>query len=408
MAKSDVSDLVDAYEFGSTYPVVSVPSPGPTTGATPGGSAAPSQLQQIVNQALQGVLGRSFKEGDHRSFRAALEISFEYKEEAGMPSYQWKPRAYPSVGATDVGGGISGAQFSLVSFANSLHQTAATLIDNLQSLVPDVDEENFGAAKSIFVTAWNEFIGELSREGGPRAPRANSLDESIFSVAEDGTATGHLVRLGNLLGVLPGDDDTTTLGKDRRLEFQRTNVVTSEEEGYLTNFIALTDYYLAVSNSWRTYFTTFFKEQRDLGGRLLLIERQLAVIEDGVNEIFVAMDSVNIDQAERLVTIINFTGDDNMSVEDYLTWVASFASREAPQLLRDGGKLGVLAIVPTAQKLRNLTGQLINKCVAIRNMRGEVSESGLPNQFGHARVINPLRELERYLKTLVDTADLEF
>lgn len=410
MAKDDanavrIEGLADAVEFGSTYPVLAVP-PGQAGGTS--GAAAPSQLQQLVTQAIQGVLGRSFKQGDFRSFKAALEVSFEYKEVSGRSTYEWKPRAYPSVGATDIGGGISGAQYSLVSFASSLHQTAAGLIDNLHSLVPDVDEENFEAAKAIFVTAWDEFVGELAREGGARPPRANALVQSIFDPV---TGTGHLVRLGSLLGVLDATEDDGEITVDvsnGRFGFLRDNVVTSEEEGHLTSFIALSDYYFAVANSWKFYFDTFFKEKKDLGGRLLDIERQLAVIEDGVNEVLVAMDSVNVDQSERLVIVINFTGDDNMTVEDYLSWVASFASREAPQLIRDGGKWGVKAIAPIASKLHNLTGQFIGKCEAIKRMAGTESESGLPKQFGHSRVLDPLHELKRYLGALREAAQSDF
>jgi hypothetical protein len=413
-------------------------------------------LQQLVTQAIQGVLGRSFKPGDSRSFKAALEVSFEYKETGGRPGYEWKPRAYPSVGATDLGGGISGAQFSLVSFASTLHKQAEPLIDGLKSLIPEVDEENFEAARSIFNTAWDEFIGELSREGGARPARANALAASIFSEVVDitlfkrktpppqdpstpapklaaskrtrsrsalltgeggdeGVATGHLVRLGALLGVIDAelDDDTGVYTVDivnGRFEFTRDNVVTSEEEGYLTSFIALTDYYFAVANSWQFYFDTFFKEKKDLGGRLLDIERQLAVIEDGVGEVFVAMDSVNVDQAERLVIIIYFDDDEDMSVEDFLSWIASFASSEAPELLSEGGKWGVQALVPTVRKLHNLTAQFINRLEGdtIADAQRRPKGSKLPKQFRHSRVLDPLNELERYLQALLDTAKSDF
>lgn len=470
MAENNFEKLADAYEFGSTYPVTTTPSSGAT--GTTATTTAPSQLQQLVTGAIQGVLGRSFKPGDHRSFKAALEVSFEYKEVEGRPTYEWKPRAYPAVGATDLGGGVSGAQYSLVSFASTLHRQAEPLIEGLHSLVPDVDEENFEAARAIFKTAWDEFVSELAREGGARPPRANALSASIFSEVEEldafgrrvrrqppsqdgatttttttatpppasakqsagtknaaskrarnaqlgddeteGKAAGHLVRLGALLGVIDAEfhEETGAFTVDivnGRFEFTRENVVTSEEEGYLTNFIALTDYFFAVANSWQFYFNTFFKEKKDLGGRLLDIERQLAVIEDGVNEVFVAMDSVNVDQSERLVININFDGDDDMSVEDFLSWIATFASSEAPELLTEGGKWGVQALVPTVAKLHNLIVQFINKLERRRGAEVSTrSKSGLPKQFSHSRVLDPLNELERYLEALLETAKSDF
>lgn len=399
----DFTELVKAFEFGSTYPVATVPAQP----AGPGYGAAPtSNLQQLVMDALQGVLGRSFKPGDYQSFRAALEVSFEYKQVSGQPVYQWKPRAYPAVGSTDIGGGVSGAQYSLVTFANSLHGQTKPLLDGLHSLDAGVDEEELKAAKAIFSTAWDELVDELSREGGPRASRADALARGIFDPTSPEfqkpvpnlELVGSLIRLGVELDMiktvtpLPG-----TLGG--KIEFDRSKIVTSDEEGYLTNYIALTDYYFAVAQAWQNYRATFLG--KDLGSGLFLIERALAVVEDGVNEVYVAMDSVNVDQSERLVIPIGFPPpDENLTVEDFLSWIASFASREAPEVIREGGKRGLEAIIPTADKLRALTVGFVK--LVYHPPKGGPR---LPRQFKHSRVLNPLDELARYLETLVTQAN---
>ncbi|HKG13278.1 MAG TPA: hypothetical protein VKB12_08060 [Pyrinomonadaceae bacterium] len=386
--------LTAAQEFGDTYPSVAVASGPPLSSGS--ASSAPSQLQQLVTQAIQGVLGRTFKPGDHRSFRAALEVSFEYKEVSGRPSYEWRPRAYPSVGASDIGGGVSGAQYSLVSFATSLHEKAGPLIDSLHSLDSNVDEEEFDAAAAIFETAWDEFVGELSREGGPRASRADALAESIFDPATP--TQGHLYHLGEQLGMISDVASNTSASTlTGQFEFDRSGVVTSEEEGYLTSFITLTDYYFAVVRAWENYRDTFLG--KDLGSGLLLIERALAVVEDGVNEVYSAMDSVNVDQSERLVIPIGFAAPDNgLTIEDFLSWIASFASGEAPELIREGGKRGVAAIIPTAEKLSILLKNFVGL------IRAPAAGSLLPSQFRHARIVNPLDELGRYLQALVQQA----
>ena len=379
--------LAAAHEFGDTYPSITLPASAPSGPAGSASSGSTSSLQNLVTQAIQGVLGRSFKPRDHRTFRAALEVSFEYKEVSGRPAYEWKPRAYPSVGATDIGGGVSGAQYSLVSFAASLHEQADPLIDGLHSLDANVDEEELGAAQAIFETSWDQFVDELSREGGPRSSRANELAKSIYNPA---TNTGHLITLGRQLGV----------GK---IVFDRTRVVTSEEEGYLTNFIALTDYYFAVVQAWENYRDTFLG--KDLGSGLLLIERALAVVEDGVGEVYSAMDSVNVDQSERLVILVGFPyPDGGLTVEDFLSWIRSFASAEAPELIREGGKRGVAAIIPTASKLSGL----VTTFISVINNPPITSPPTppLPKQFRHSRVINPLDELGRYLQTLVHQATM--
>ena len=353
-------------------------------------------------------------------------------------SYQWRRILF------------SGAQFSLVSFAKGLHEKTEPLIDDLHSLDEAGDEEELEAAKAIFSTNWDEFVDELSREGGPRSSRADTLAKSIFDparVAGGLEQAGSLIRLGVELGLVIGVE-TIQGSLVGRILFDRSRVVTIEEEGYLTNYIALTDYYFAVAKAWENYKATFLG--KDLGSGLLLIERSLAVVEDGVNEVYAAMDSVNIDQAERLIISVGFAApeDQDLTVEDFLSWIYSFATREAPALIRDGGRLGIKAIVPTAQKLSALTDdfiKLIKPVVAttpvppVETVRATTpaattkgskragtpaaepagtppTNSGtgftlltklpLPEQFSHARVRHPLSELQRYLAELARQADL--
>jgi hypothetical protein len=399
---TNFDDLVKAFEFGSTYPSV---TPTGQQAGVPSGGAPTSNLQQLVTQALQGVLGRSFRPGDHASFKAALDVSFEYKRVGDKDVYTHKPRAYPAVGSTDIGGGVSGAQYSLVSFATGLHEKTEPLIDDLHSLDEAGDEEELEAAKAIFSTNWDEFVDELSREGGPRSSRADTLAQSIFNpdAVQVGRGVnleqvGSLIRLGVELGMVSRVEPAlnSLVG---RIVFDRTGVVTSEEEGYLTNYIALTDYYFAVVQAWQNYKSTFLGT--DLGSGLLLIERALAVVEDGVNEVYIAMDSVNIDQPERLVITIGFNSpDQDLTVEDFLSWIQSFASREAPALIRDGGRLGIQAIIPTARKLETLTRRLLELIQPASRTSGS-----LPEQFSHARVRHPVSELQRYLAELVRLAE---
>ncbi len=413
----DFDKLAKAYEFGNTYPGFAPVSA--EQGTTTPGVVAPSQIQQSVIQALQGVLGRSFKQGDVRSFRAALEVSFEYKEVSGRSTYQWKPRAYPSMGATDIGGGISGAQYSLVSFATGLYEKTVPLMDQLSSLIADADPEEVEAAKAIYRSVWTEFINELSREGGPRAARANDLSTNLFKRFDDESANGHIVRLGRLLGMIEveKDDKNKARLKDGRLKFTRRHVVTTEEEGNLTNFISLSDYFFAVDRSWDNYRNNFF--QQDLGTGLLTLERQLAVLEESINEVYVAMDSVFVDQAQRLALLIDFDNFKDVSVEDFLSWIASFASTEAPELIREGGKWGVEAILPTAQTLLDLVSQfvfrigaIVDETVASGKKRGSPAGTAagqgppltLPPAFNHGRVLNPLTEVELYLSQVISTA----
>jgi hypothetical protein len=383
--EQNLDEFRKAVNFGNTYPAAqnATLSAGPTLGPGP-----TSNLQQVVSQTLQGVLGRSFKPGDTESFKAALDVSFEVEEIGGKDVFTHVPRAYPSIGATDMGAGISGAQYSLVSFAKGLHEQTQPLIRNLHSLNANVDDQEFEATKSIFMTAWDELIAELSREGGPRASRADALASSIFN----DTGAGHLTDLGNQLGVIKG----VLPAPNRKIDFDRGKVVTKEEEGFLTNFIALSDYYFAVAQAWINYSATFFA---DLGTGLLKIERVLAVVGAAVNEVYAAMDSVSIDEHERLVIVIGLPAPNSqLTIEDLLSWISSFVSREAPQLIRDGGKRGITAIIPTAGTLKTLVGAFVTKISKGTPVVQKVPP--LPTQLNHDRVLNPLIELQQYLERL--------
>lgn len=427
ISPDQLQKLLDALQFGNTYPGFAPVSPSEQGGPA---SSPPSALQQRVVSALQGVLGRTFKEGDYRSFRVALEASFEVKEVGGRQTYEWKPRAYPLTGGSDLGGGISGAQYSLVSLANVLYEQTTDLVDNLYSLIPDVDEEQLDAARAVFRTTWSEFINELGREGGPRVQRADALSDSMFEVRIDQagksgqvpTAKGHLVRFGRLLGMVSVDvvdkDLFNKISADITLAprlvsnsaptdrpvITRFNVLTTEEEENLTNFIALIDIYLTVRQSWRSYRDTFLQAsvERDLGTGLLSLERLFAVLEESVSEVYIAMDSVNVDQAERLVLPADPDDPTGIKVEDLLSWVSTFASTEAPGLVRDGGKWGVEAVLDTTKKLRALADRFLgwlSGTLPVQTLRPDP-----PPAFRHTRVTNPVNEMSKYLKLIEDTA----
>lgn len=409
-APFDLSDLViDELQNIGTFP---------TLGAalSTGGGAAATPLQRTVEQALQAVLGRLPRSGDHRSFVAALNMSFTYKEApSGGGRYEWTPRTY--IGKTDLGGGVTGAQASLVTFARSAYDNSITLLDDLESLVTDADEEEVEASKTIVRSLWTEFVNELGKEGGPRAARADSLSSALLGTEDSAIepftdpASCQLTRLGVLLGMVETEDGEPIIDGGRP-RISRDFVVTTAEETNLTNFVSMSDYMYSAQAAWNNYVLNFF--QKDLGTGLVLMARLLSVLAETVDEVYSAMDSVYVGPAERLTIRVGIESK-SLSVEELLSWVHTFATEEAPRLIQDSGRLGVEAIIPTAELLRDLMDAFLRRVQAgARERAGRRSgESGtsrreeanaLPVGLLQLRVLNPIKDVFRYLDALVKQA----
>jgi len=409
------------------------PALGSTQPSGGRGGAAPAPLQRTVEQALQAVLGRLPRSGDHKSFVAALNMSFSYKESAGgHGQYEWTPRTY--IGRTDLGGGVTGAQASLVTFARSAYDNSLPLLDHLEPLPPETDEQEVAASLAIVRSLWTEFVNELGREGGPRAARADSLASTLLGEAGSPTSTANcqLTRLGILLGMIKTDPKTgaaviDTIANRGRPEISRRFVVTAEEETNLTNFVSMSDYMYSAQAAWKNYLQNFF--QKDLGTGLVLLARLFSVLAETVDEVYSAMDSVYIGPAERLTIRVGVPGKD-LSVEELLSWVHTFATEEAPLLIQDGGRRGVEAVVPTATLLRQLIAQFfvnvrreaedrvrkdndfdefLEDLLRPRQQQVTVlpappTPQALPVGMTQPRVLNPLKDVYRYLDEVVRTA----
>lgn len=337
--------------------------------ATAAGAPGTGSLQSVIDRTLRELLGRSAKQSDPKSFVQALNQTFSVNIVEGHTEWTVNPRTF--AGQSDLGGGVTGAQASLVVFANSALEQSTPLIETLYSLIPEADEQEVEAARLILLSEWTEFVEELATEGGPRAARADDL------IAR--TQRFHLPNFGKLLGVL-----------DNQGRITRENVVTIEEEQNLTSFITIRDYINSVGASWTNYSRDFFQE--DLGTGLVLLSRRSSVVAESVNEVYAAMDSVFVGPAERLsarvkLSLTGFTHD--MVVEEILTWVQSFAAEDAPMLIQEGGLRGIEAMLPSIDILRNVVRSLIGLI--------ETQKAELPRGLQHPRVKNSLDELADYL-----------
>lgn len=387
-----------------------------TVGGTPSatrGMLTAGPLGQVVEGAIQQVLGWKPRNDDPKGFVGALTQSFKATEVDGTRQFTWMPRTYAV--QTDLSGGLTGAQASLFSRAQNAIDQMLPLLEGLEELRVDLDKDNLDALRALVRSQITELVNELGTTGGPRVARVDQLFNVLLGPAATNTTpemdpdkvAGQLGGLRDILGMVGG------------------KVNTVEEEQNLTNFRILVDYLTSLRQSWlanREYFERpstkpFF------GTQLVLLSRQLSVVAESVDELRLTMDSVFIGNAERqtlpitfptLVTLPDQTTEpaatNTMFLEELLSWVSTFASTEGPTLIQDGGKYGVqYSFLPTAKMLRNLvSGAQKPQNVALPNgsqpAPGQRAVADLPSGYQTARVQRALQELALHLHELVSLA----
>jgi hypothetical protein len=362
-------DTLSAYPIltSEVGPVRSTPSSGG------GGLGEPYGLRRTVTAAIRDVLGRAPRREDTRSFVAALTRTFEVNEVEGHTEVVWNPTTL--AGETELGGGITGGQASLYSRAKFSLRQALPLLEGLYPLKPDPDPELIDSSRNIVRSLLTEVVGELGQEGGPRAARVDRLFDDLFT--EELTTVTGVAKKGHL------DLLAFELGMEPR------HVNTLAEETNFSNFIALRDYVQAVLDGWKGFRDS--PDGKDLGTRLVRLSRALSVAAESVDEVTDAMDSVFVGEAERQVASFRDPAGRRVQVGETLAWVRDFTAREAPRVVIEGGRRGVGAIVPTANRLAELIEQLV---------RTMVSEPDIPVGMRQARVRNPLSELAAHLRRI--------
>ena len=283
------------------------------------------------------------------------------------------------------------------------------LLDGLYALTPDILQEDIDSYKVVVRSELIQLVNELKTVGGPIVQRVDELFALLLGKNPRSTdpekVGGHLKELRERLGLF------------------RNQVNTIDDEQNLTNFLILVDYVNTLSTSWdneRRYFTrTANSGEPFLGTQLVLIARALTAVAEGVQDVYFTMDSVFIGPAERQTIELLYTDasgnglafqkpypfqfDPNtpsLFVSELLGWVSRVASEEAPALLRDAGKDGVIAFFPTIDKLRKLVrGALIQA----QNGVQDPDHQPLPAGYSSVRVQRALQELADQLD---ETANL--
>jgi hypothetical protein len=380
---------------GPTETTIDIPYPLITESASMGGgswgSPAPpssADLGQTVQDALRSVLNwRSAGfNGDAKGFVAALNQSFTLTQTQGHTEFTWTPRSYAAVQSGL--GALTGAQASIYTRAKAALDQALPLLEGLYPLLSSYDPQIVEANRAIVRSGLTELVNEFGIEGGPRVLRVDDLFRQLVGPAiqtNPENVGGQLKQLSDSFGLL------------------RAQVNTIDEEQDLTNFFIIVDYTLGLQQSWLTQrgsFTRSASSHPFLGTQLVLVERSLAVVAESVQEIYMALDSVFVGKEERQVvelTLPPFPGDTDQTnsslfVAELLGWIDQVASNEGPQLIKDGGKQGVISFQDTIGRLAFLASNAL-----LQPQLGMPTGLNLPKGYRTARVQNALSELAVHL-----------
>ena len=368
---------------GGSSPGTSRPGSGSGNGF--GGGGGRGSLGPMVTRALQDVLGWKIKANDSAGFMGALNQSFTLKQSEGAVISTWTPRSYAV--QSDLSGGISGAQASLYTMAKSMLDQLLPLIDGLYALDPAADMEDVAALKQLVTSQLTNLTSEMGYLGGPRVMRVHQYLQMLLGVTLDLEHAPHTpTELGFtnryppqrsplhklypnaawppaatpqywtspdlVLGSLGNLRDM--LGLFELVKVKRRFINTVSDEQNVTNFRVIVDYVNSILNAWENSVQFFAGvSSRFLGTQLVIISRQLGVVSEAIDEVRFVLDSVFIGPSQRETLPIEFgtltapaappaiQALPAIFLEDLLQWAQSFVSAEAPDVIQNGGKLGL-------------------------------------------------------------------
>jgi hypothetical protein len=372
-------------DFVTGFPLQVYDNSVAPSGGGAGASAAPS-ARATIDAQMKAVLGRSTGTGGVAGTLAALDRSFQPVLTGGVDAWVWQPQSY--VVQSDIGAGVTGEQASLARLAASVGEEILPLITGLGALVPEakVNPDEINAAKSIIASSWPAFVGELGTDGGPRITRAASLlGDTATSLVTLGILLATYASGTTLLNIYPWPPgvggvrfpvtkfDWTDPGVPPSgwPAPSRTNVVTGDDEANFTNFVIASDRLQMVITVFQQLYYKGggqVPSSEDRGFLVTLLQRALESTGEGADAVYAALDSVNLGQDEREIIFVPGTDPSAISttppyagtltVEDIVSWAASFPAQEASPLLQNAGNVGIASIVTRAGNIQTAVGRL--------------------------------------------------
>ena len=400
-----------------SYPILTkeIGYPSAPGQGTAGGGAGTAPLKGLVENAIRDVLGWRPKTSDPKAFLASLSQSFKSDEARGVTTWTWTPRTY-AVQADMTA--ITGAGEPLPSRQGGprpVPPAAGRTLHARPVLRPSQDAE---ATRAIVRSALVGLVNELGTIGGPRVQRVDDyfrilLDYSPNPAPEvevpEAPTTTNMTECINPIGCSKPktltltdpeqvDGQLGTLGD--RFGLKSGNVNTIEEEQNLTNYFILVNYVDTLKLSWDSDRTKFDRNPANtnafLGTQQVLLLQSLAVLAESVQQAYFILDSLFMGPEERRMTFVEMGRGSQLSLAELLEWVDQFSSEEGRSLIQDGGKDGVISLLPTVVRLQQLVDRALDQA--------RTPSNNPTHAFHSSRSCNALEELSVYLKKTAELA----
>jgi hypothetical protein len=262
----------------------------------------------------------------------------------GRASEQFEYFAPSSGGAAGVTSGQSVAQTSLSERAQAALADAKKRLAALKPMEAPKDPENIEALRAVTLSTYKRLVRELSSGNGMRPTR---VDKHFFVLIGPKAGNPNELHDNSLLKQIATD---FTLTKD-------TKINTREDSANMANFRIVKENLFDIHRSWLAFKTEVKNDFSELSGKL---SRELAMIENEVTDVESALDEVGHDAQDREGDVIksNETPPQELTVNGLLMWIREFVSDEAPELIEEGGAIGIRAITPTLRQLTQLADTL--------------------------------------------------
>ena len=128
----------------------------------------------------------------------------------------------------------------------------------------------------------------------------------------------------------------------------------------------------------------------------MLLLQSLAVLAESVQQAYFILDSLFMGPEERRMTFIEMGEGSQLSLAELLEWVDQFSSEEGRSLIQDGGKDGVISLLPTVMRLQQLVDRALDQA--------RTPSNNPTHAFHSPRSRNALEELSEHLKNTAELA----